>query len=115
MIAQKKFRVLMPSNIVKIEDKDGCPSVNFAEMQYATEVFDAVLYGLGGMTPVAFLQTAGVQLDLKGETVTDTHMRVPCPNFTLLETWLGMAMEAAASSAVSILRRKPCAICSNII
>src|SRR3989442_14070859 len=72
MIAQRKFRVLMPLNIVKIEVKDGCPSVNFAEMQYAPEVFDAVLYGFGGMTPVAFLHTAGVQLDLKGEPVTDT-------------------------------------------
>src|SRR6185295_1951604 len=52
MIAQKKFRALMPSNIVKIEDDGGRPRVNFAETQYAPEVFDAVLFGLGGMTPV---------------------------------------------------------------
>src|SRR5438876_12093142 len=41
MIAQKKFRVLMPSNIGKSEDTDGCPSVNFSDMLYAPEVFDA--------------------------------------------------------------------------
>src|SRR5438876_11035055 len=37
MIAQKKFRILMPSNILKIEDNGAPPSVNFAEMQYASE------------------------------------------------------------------------------
>jgi hypothetical protein len=58
LIAQKKIRVLMPSNIVKIESEAGHPYVSFAETQYSPEVFDAVLYGLGGMTPVAFLQTA---------------------------------------------------------
>ena len=89
MIAQKKFRVLMPSNIVKIEDKDGCPSVNFAEMQYAPEVFDAVLYGLGGMTPVAFLQTAGVQLDLKGEPVTDTAHESSVPKLYIIGDLVG--------------------------
>jgi len=89
MIAQKKFRVLMPSNIVKIEDKGGLPSVHFAETQYAPEVFDAVLYGLGGMTPVAFLQTAGVQLDLKGEPVTDTAHESSVPKLYIIGDLVG--------------------------
>ena len=89
MIAQKKCRVLMPSNIVKIEDKGGLPSVHFAETQYAPEVFDAVLYGLGGMTPVAFLQTAGVQLDLKGEPVTDTAHESSVPKVYIIGDLVG--------------------------
>src|SRR5437667_8630140 len=72
-----------------IEDKDGCPSVNFAEMQYAPEVFDAVLYGLGGMTPVAFLQTAGVQLDLKGEPVTDAAHESSVPKLYIIGDLIG--------------------------
>jgi thioredoxin reductase (NADPH) len=89
MIAQKKFRVLMPSNIVKIEDNGGRPSVNFAENQYAPEVFDAVLFGLGGMTPVAFLQTAGVQLDLKGEPVTDVTHESSVPKLYIIGDLIG--------------------------
>jgi len=89
MIAQKKFRVLMPSNIVKIEDNGGRPSVNFAEPQYAPEVFEAVLFGLGGMTPVAFLQTAGVQLDLKGEPVTDAAHESSVPKLYIIGDLIG--------------------------
>jgi len=70
-IAQQKIRAWMPSNIVRIENEDGRPRVVFVESQYSGEVFDAVLYGLGGMTPVAFLQTAGVELNVKGEPVTN--------------------------------------------
>src|SRR5215472_19270393 len=74
MIAEKKIRALMPSNIVTIENEGGRPGVTFAETQYPPEVFDAVLFGLGGMTPVAFLQTAGVQLDSRGAPVMEaTH------------------------------------------
>jgi len=89
MIAQKKIRVLMPSNIIKVEDKGGRPSVNFAETQDAPEVFDAVLYGLGGMTPVAFLQTAGVQLSTKGEPVTDAAHESSVPKLFIIGDLLG--------------------------
>ena len=90
LIAQRSSaRGLMPSNIVKIENRDGRPGVNFAETQYAPEVFDAVLYGLGGMTPVAFLQIAGVQLDLKGEPVTDVAHESSVPKLYIIGDLLG--------------------------
>src|SRR5262249_54262909 len=46
MIAERKIRTLMPSNIIKIENDNGRPIVEFAEGRYPPEVFDAVLYGL---------------------------------------------------------------------
>ena len=63
--------------------------MNFAETQYAPEVFEAVLFGLGGMTPVAFLQTAGVQLDLKGEPVTDAAHESSVPKLYIIGDLIG--------------------------
>jgi len=89
MIAERKIRALMPSNIIKIEDDNGHPSVEFAEAQYPPEVFDAVLYGLGGMTPVNFLQTAGVEMNSKGEPVTDEVHETSVPKLYIIGDLLG--------------------------
>lgn len=89
MIAQKKIRVLMPSNIAGIENDGGRPAVKFVEAQYPPEVFDAVLLGLGGMTPVAFLQTAGVQLDSKGQPATTAECESSVPKLYVIGDLLG--------------------------
>src|SRR5262245_18217947 len=89
MIAERKIRALMPSNIIKIENDNGRPIVEFAEAQYPPEAFDAVLYGLGGMTPVNFLQTAGVELNSKGEPVTDAAHESSVPKLYIIGDLLG--------------------------
>jgi len=89
MIAERKIRALMPSNIIKIENDKGRPIVEFAEAQYPSETFDAVLYGLGGMTPVNFLQTAGVELNSKGEPVTDAVHESSVPKLYIIGDLLG--------------------------
>jgi len=89
MIAERKIRALMPSNVIKIENDNGRPIVEFAEAQYPPEAFDAVLYGLGGMTPVNFLQTAGVELNSKGEPVTDAVHESSVPKLYIIGDLLG--------------------------
>ena len=89
MIAERKIRALMPSNISKIENDNGRPVVEFTEAQYPAEVFEAVLYGLGGMTPVNFLQTAGVELNSKGEHATDTTHQSSVPKLYIIGDLLG--------------------------
>jgi thioredoxin reductase (NADPH) len=89
MIAERKIRALMPSNITKVESDNGRPIVEFAEAQYPPEVFDAVLYGLGGMTPVNFLQTAEVELNSKGEPVTNTDHESSVPKLYIIGDLLG--------------------------
>jgi thioredoxin reductase (NADPH) len=89
IIAERKIRALMPSNIIRIENDNGRPLVQFAEAQYPPEVFDAVLYGLGGMTPVNFLQTAGVELNSKGEPVTDASHESSVPKLYIIGDLLG--------------------------
>jgi thioredoxin reductase (NADPH) len=89
MIAERKIRALMPSNIIKIESDNGRPFVEVAEVRYPREVFDAVLYGLGGMTPVNFLQTAGVELNSKGEAVTNAVHESSVPKLYIIGDLLG--------------------------
>jgi thioredoxin reductase (NADPH) len=89
MIAERKIRTLMPSNIIKIENDNGRPIVEFAEADHPPEVFDAVLYGLGGMTPVNFLQTAGVEINSKGEPVTDAAHESSVPKLYIIGDLLG--------------------------
>jgi thioredoxin reductase (NADPH) len=89
MIAGKRIRVLMPSNILKIAEEGGLPAVTFAEAEYPREIFDAVLFGLGGMTPVAFLQTAGVQLDSTAEPLTNETHESSVPKLYIVGDLLG--------------------------
>ncbi len=71
LIEQKKIKVLLPSNIARIEDDAGRPLVTYAESQWPTERYDAILYGLGGMTPVEFLRKAGLSLGPQGDALTN--------------------------------------------
>ena len=110
MIAERKIRALMPSNVIKIENDNGRPIVEFAEAQYPPEAFDAVLYGLGGMTPVNFLQTAGVELNSKGEPVTDAVHESSVPKLYIIGDLLGHGQGGGSiiggfNSASSAVRR----------
>lgn len=57
------IRVLMNSNAVAVEDYEGRPLVKFAEEQTGEEVFDYVVFALGGTTPHNFLKTIGIEFD----------------------------------------------------
>ena len=58
------MKVYRASNIKAIEEKEGKPLVHFEELD--SEVFDEVVFGIGGSSPAAFLQNAGIALDAKG-------------------------------------------------
>lgn len=55
------------SNIVGIEDEGGNCRVKFDDN--TSEVYDAVVYALGGMNPVEFMRASGVELNDRGEPV----------------------------------------------
>lgn len=59
-----KIRVKRGSNVSHVAEKDGAPHVFFVEG--GDEVFDHVIYGIGGSSPAAFLANAGIELDEKG-------------------------------------------------
>lgn len=82
-----KARALMPADIERIEDDGGKPRVVFKSQ--AEETFDAVLYGLGGMSPVEFLRTSGVELDERGEPVVNEHHESSVPRLYVVGDLLG--------------------------
>jgi|GEM_PF-45050 len=104
LIASKKIRALLPADIEAIEDENGKPRVVFkpgtqgiagsagaepGDEGKCRETFDAVLFGLGGMTPVEFLRTSGVKLDAKGEPVLTAAYETTVPRLYLVGDLLG--------------------------
>jgi thioredoxin reductase (NADPH) len=55
-----QVKILRGSNISQLEAEDGRPRVHFAETELAPQVFDHVVYALGGTTPVNFLKAVGI-------------------------------------------------------
>jgi thioredoxin reductase (NADPH) len=56
-----KVRLLLGSDLESLQDVGGRPEVSFADG--ATEIFDYVVYALGGSAPHDFLKTAGIEFD----------------------------------------------------
>ncbi len=59
-----KIKILRGSDVEKVEEKDGKPWVHFKSQ--GDEAFDHVVFGIGGSSPAAFLESAGIRLDGKG-------------------------------------------------
>jgi thioredoxin reductase (NADPH) len=79
----------MPADVEKIEDDGGKPRVHFKNGAAPAETFDAVIYGLGGMTPVEFLRTSGVRLDDKGEPAVNAQHETSVPRLYVVGDLLG--------------------------
>ncbi|MGP1450797.1 MAG: NAD(P)-binding domain-containing protein [Wolinella sp.] len=63
------LRLKLGVDIVRLVDSSGLPGVEFADG--STEVFDRVVYAIGGMAPVDFLKKCGIQIDEYGVPLTD--------------------------------------------
>jgi thioredoxin reductase (NADPH) len=58
---EKNVNLFLGSDVSSIEDENGKPKVNF--LNQAPEVFDFVVYALGGSTPDNFLKLIGIDFD----------------------------------------------------
>lgn len=71
--AKNKIRVLRNSTLSSVgETVDGKPNVQFADG--SSEMFDEVIFGIGGSSPAAFLQNAGVALDSRGTPILNSEL-----------------------------------------
>lgn len=57
----KEVKLKLNSNITSIDDENGKPKVNFSDND--SEIFDFVVYALGGSTPENFLKLIGIEFD----------------------------------------------------
>ena len=60
--AAGSLELLMPSDVVRLENADGKPRAVFAQEALAPRIYDHVVYALGGSTPAGFLQATGIEL-----------------------------------------------------
>ena len=69
-IADKTVRPILGINIDALEDEDGKVKVMFNEIE--AEVFDRVIYAIGGTTPSSFLASSGID-EADGKPVHDDN------------------------------------------
>ena len=69
-IMHKEVRAILGINIDGLEDDEGRVRVLFSELE--AESFDRVIYAIGGTTPSAFLQSAGIE-EKDGKPVHDAN------------------------------------------
>ena len=69
-IMHKEVRPILGINIEGLEDVDGKVKVLFNEVE--DEVFDRVIYAIGGTTPSAFLASSGIE-EADGKPVHDDN------------------------------------------
>lgn len=63
-ISDGKLKAKFGVDITNLEVEDGKPKVNFADG--SSEVFDKIIYAIGGVAPVDFLKKCGLELDASG-------------------------------------------------
>ncbi len=60
---EARVKIIRSSNIAALEEKDGKPLVKFSEEMFGEQLFDYVVYALGGSTPENFLKMLGIEFD----------------------------------------------------
>ncbi len=68
---ENKVKPKLGVDIESIEDKDGKIKVNFKNKE--SEIYDRVIYAIGGTTPVDFLKKCSIELDEKNRPIFDEN------------------------------------------
>ena len=100
-------RILRESNLARIEDDGGRPRVIYKEDR-PPQVFDRIVYALGGTTPLNFLRTLGIAFNEHG-AIFDSSGETNIPGlFVLGDLVVGMkggSIMTAFNSAVRAMQR----------
>ncbi len=68
-----KMTLKLGVDIVEVEESGGKPLVKFGNGE--SELFDRVVYAIGGSTPVDFLRKCGIEIDSEGKPVADENFQ----------------------------------------
>ncbi|MCS7149676.1 MAG: NAD(P)-binding domain-containing protein [Caldimicrobium sp.] len=80
-VAQGKVKLLMGTDIEKLEADDG--KVRVFYRNGSVDTYDFVYYCLGGSTPKGFLKYIGVEFDLEDQPKIDQHFETNLPGVFL--------------------------------
>lgn len=87
LLAEGHATARLGSNITGIDDEGGNCRVKFDDG--SSEVYDAVVYALGGMNPVEFMRASGVELNDRGEPIVSTDHESSVPGLYIVGDLLG--------------------------
>ncbi len=73
-----RLKVLHASKTIGIEDENGKPKVLFEDG--TNDVYDRIIFAIGGTTPVGFMQKSGIEMDENKMPVYDEHFQTNIPN-----------------------------------
>lgn len=62
-IDNKSLKTLVATDIISVEDEEGKIKVNFTDD--TSEIFDRIIYAIGGTSPVDFLKSCSIELNKK--------------------------------------------------
>ena len=80
-IQSGKLKTRLGVDIQGLEDSDGKVKVNFTDNQ--SEVFDRVVYAIGGAAPIDFLKKCQLALDENGAPISNQMLESSIPNVFL--------------------------------
>jgi thioredoxin reductase (NADPH) len=118
MEQRAEVAILRGSNIAKVEDESGRPRVTYRE-SLPPQVFDRIVYALGGTTPSNFLRTLGITFNQDG-AIFDASGETNVPGLFVLGDLVvgskGGSIITAFNSAVRAMQRicdayLPCGPC----
>ncbi|NPA50878.1 MAG: NAD(P)-binding domain-containing protein [Epsilonproteobacteria bacterium] len=71
-IKEGRVKAKLGVDIESVENEHGLVKVNFKDG--SSEIFDRVIYAIGGTTPVDFLKSASIKLDERGEPILKDNL-----------------------------------------
>ncbi len=71
--ASKKLNIIMAKDVVSLDDENGKVKANLDDD--TSQIYDRVVYAIGGTTPVDFLKKCGIVLDDNNQPIYDEHNR----------------------------------------
>ena len=83
-------------DIESLENEHGRVKVNFAD---GAELYDRVIYAIGGTTPKDFLKSCGITLDESGEPIFDEHYETEVPGMYIAGD---IAFKSGGSIAIAL-------------
>jgi len=92
-----RVRPLLGVDIESLENEGGRVRVNFQDRHY--EIFDRVIYAIGGTTPVDFLKNADLQLDPLGEPIIRENLETNQPGIYIAGD---IAFKSGGSIAIAL-------------
>ncbi len=100
-----KIHLLLGKDIIQVENENGNVKVFFNDN--TSNIYDRVIYAIGGTTPVDFLKKCGIHLDEKGLPIFDENFETNVKNLFIcgdLATMSGGSIAMALNHAHKILK-----------